>query len=224
MLGDPVAGSGVILFENWTLPCGSVQPGCSPTPQQSGKLFRIDGTSATQISASAGALIPLSADAGRVLVYHENGALEIDRNDGSQVVSFTVGPPLRAADGSYPPIAGCLEGNDAVVLENGILADYNATTGALLGTHLLPLGTLDGCANGIAATASTNAITLTRLADGANATITAGDLDSPRSDAPPNLPVAAQLNTTGLFYSWNTNDPAYPGHVTYIPYNQLPLH
>jgi Tol biopolymer transport system component len=227
-VSDVVAGDGLTVFETWASPCSSLQPGCNPPPRpiRNGRLFRVVGTTATLVASSEGALTPLSVDAGRILVDHENGTLDVDGSDGSTRTPITLGPPLVTADNPSPPLQGCLNGNDVVVLADGYLAHYDATTGALLGRPVLRDGTLDGCASGIVATASRTLITLTRFSDGATATIDTGGTPTPEPGPP--IPgttsaVPAQLDGAGLFYAWNTNDISYPGRATFIPTAELPL-
>jgi hypothetical protein len=35
--------------------------------------------------------------------------------------------------------------------------------------------------------------------------------------------VLAQLESPGLYYSYTTDDPKYPGRVSFVPNDQLPL-
>jgi hypothetical protein len=226
-LSAPVGEAGLFAYESWRAPCNSFAPNCNPPPppKRNGRLIRVDATANTaQVGASDGALTPLDVDHGRILVSRENGSFEIDSSNGTQLVSFTAGPPLVAADDTNPALQACLQGNDVVVAGGGYIAHYDATTGSLLGQFAVPAGSLAGCANGIVATAGPTTVTLTRLADGATATIDSGGIPTPDpASAGATLPLPARLDTAGLFFAWTVDDKTYPGRVAFIPTAKLPL-
>jgi hypothetical protein len=69
------------------------------------------------------------------------------------------------------------------------------------------------CKTGPAVLVGGTNIYLERLSDGKVATI----------PVPGSAPVLAQIDTAGLYYSYTVNDPKYPGRVTFLPTDQLPL-
>jgi TolB protein len=204
------AGDGdLLVFSTWG-PCPVfIYPDspCVHEPKQNGMLWRVDGAKAVAIASSGGALTPLSVDAGRILVDHENGTLELMRSDGSSLQTFHV------YTGDFR--GATVQGRNVVVLKQASIADYDAGSGVLLHERPLPAGEqrLDDVQNGLAVYVSGTDVHLLRLADGRDAVI----------HAPGPGPVLAQLEPIGLFYSYSVDDPSYPGRIAFVPFDQLPL-
>jgi hypothetical protein len=208
-LGDLEGDGSLLVFGSWHVPCRLSFSSCNPGPKTDGSLYRIDGTTAIRITSSAGALTPLSVDAGRILVDHENGTIELISADGATLQTFHV------YTGDF--LGAKLGGSDVVVLKHASIADYDAGTGALV--HEWPLATvadrrLEDVQDGLAVYVSGTEVHLLRLSDGREAVI----------GAPGTGPVLAQLEPGGLFYSYTADDARYPGRVAFVPFDRLPLH
>jgi Tol biopolymer transport system component len=206
---DDLLGSGSLLvFDTWDTPCQLSHAGCTGRPKTNGRLFRLDGSQVVQIAASPGALTPLSVDAGRILVEHEDGTMEIRAADGTVLRSF-------AFDEVSVPGAR-LQGNDLAVQTPTSIEVTDATTGVFQRRWPLPApnATLTDLQSGIAVLVAGTDIHLLRLSDGAETVI----------HAPGGGPVLAQLESSGLFYSYAADDPRYPGRVAFVPFGHLPIH
>src|SRR5207248_3126458 len=70
-----------------------------------------------------------------------------------------------------------------------------------------------GLRDGVAVLVSGRAIHLLRLTDGHDAVI----------EPPGTGRVLAQLDESGLFYSYSVYDPTYPGRVAFLSFSQLPI-
>jgi hypothetical protein len=202
---DVFGNGALIAFDSWG-PCGPGERTCAP--KTNGRLYRLDGMNAIEIGSSTGGLTPLAVDDGRILVDHENGTLELMRSNGSPLQTFHVylGDFLGAK----------LQGHDVVVLKHATIADYDAESGALLREWTFVTSVdrrLDDVQDGIAVYVSGTQVHLLRLSDGHEAVIT----------VPGDGPVLAQLEPSGLFYSYTADDPKYPGRVAFVPFDQLPI-
>jgi len=210
-LGLPIddlrASGSDLVFDIWTTPCQLSHPGCTGRPKTNGRLFRLDGTHATQIASSTGALTPLSVDAGRILVDHEDGTMDIRRTDGATVRSFSF--DAAAVKGAR------LQGRDLVVQTPTAVEVTDADTGVF--ERRWPLPALDAkltdLQDGIVVLVAGDDIHLLRLSDGADKVIHASGNGS----------VLAQLEPAGLFYATTVDDGQYPGRVVFVPRNQLPV-
>jgi hypothetical protein len=125
-------------------------------------------------------------------------------------------------------LSAALTGNDLVVLVDGELEVYDASTGELLrawpmanvasggrcGTEAWRCPELrlrfESAARGLAAYVLDGSVHLLRLSDGADAAIESGPA------------VAAELTNAGLFYAYQGVDP-WPGRIRFIPFGRLPL-
>jgi hypothetical protein len=96
------------------------------------------------IASSGGALTPLAVDAGRILVDHEDGTLELMSSGGSSLQTFHVDT------GDF--LGAKAQGRDVVVLKHDTIADYDADSGALLHEWPLPPGDrqFEGLRDGVA--------------------------------------------------------------------------
>ena len=117
-ISDIVGDGSFLAFDSWGF-CPRDVPVC--TPKTNDNLYRLDGTQAIKITSSAGTLTPLSVDAGRILVDHEDGTMEIRVADGGVLRSFTFDKAsVRGAR---------LQGNDLVVQTPTSIEVTDATTG-----------------------------------------------------------------------------------------------
>jgi len=209
-LFDVEGKGGLVVFDTWTQSCSnpSYPSPCAFAPRKNDRLFRLDGRRAVQIASSPGALAPLAVDAGRILVDRQDGTLELLRSDGSSLGTVRYEPGnLRGAK---------LQGRDLVVLTQGTIEHHDAATGARL--HEWPLAAgdarLEDVQSGVAVYVSGLYVYLVRLVDGRTVAL----------PAPPGTgPVYAQLEASGLFYSYQADDRKYPGRVAFLPFDELPL-
>jgi hypothetical protein len=91
------------------------------------EIDRVDGITCpcTTLRTDPGPLVPLDTDGGRIVAGGDNSTVIIDAN-GNQLLSVPV-----------VPLAAALSGNDLVILRQGELLDFDATTGSQ--THRWPL-------------------------------------------------------------------------------------
>jgi hypothetical protein len=153
-----------------------------------------------QITHAPDDLQPLAVDQGRVLARRPDGTLELLGQGGGLLRTFDV-----------PSLGAVLEGDDLVVLVQGALRDYSASTGELLQAPPLPdvpgLG-LDGTARGVVAYTLGGVVHLLRLSSGADVTVPGA--------------TAAELTDAGLFYAYRGEKP-WPGRIRFVPFDELPL-
>lgn len=205
---DNLLGNGSLLvFDTWSTPCQLSHAGCTGRPKTNGHLFRLDGTQVVQIASSSGALTPLSVDGGRILVDREDGTLSICAADGTVLRSFVFDQAsVRTAR---------LQGNDLVVQTPTSIELTDASTGVFQRRWPLPAmdATLTDLQGGIAVLVAGTDVHLLRLSDGVEAVIHAHG----------GGPVLAQLEPSGLFYSYTATDSKFPGRVVFTPFGRLPL-
>ena len=202
-----LSGDGPILvFDTWGGQCNDWVL-CLGEPKLGGRLWRLDGTHAVEIASSAKGLTPLSVDRGRILVDHGEGLLEVLAADGASLGTFRLnGALVRAAR---------LQGRDLVVLTPAALEVSDVETGQFL--HRWPTPTADAqlvdVQDQIAVLVAGRDIHLLRLSDGRDTVV----------EAPGTGPVLAQLEPSGLFYSYESDDKSYPGRIEFVSFDQLPL-
>jgi len=207
-IDDLTADGTTIAFDSWAAPCrlSVYDPPC--VPKTAGTLWRLNGTRAVQIAADPGPMTVRSVDAGRILVDHENGTLDIRDLDGALLRSISLNAAL---------LKGVrLQGSDLVVQTPTAIEITNATTGEFERRWPLPApdASLTDLQDEIAVLVSGTDIHLLRLSDGADRVIHVSGTG----------PVLAQLEPAGLYYSYNTDDATYPGRVVFVPHDQLPIH
>ena len=101
--------------------------------------------------------------------------------------------------------AARLDGGRLVVWRFSVLEVYDVATGARVGSQPVPVGfRLRDVEGGVAVLVGGDAIALLRLADGAARTLSPG-----------RAPVLAELEPTGLYYSYATGDGG--GRVAFLP-------
>jgi dipeptidyl aminopeptidase/acylaminoacyl peptidase len=204
-LSDPVGDGALLVFSSWG-PCRiSLDPPCAHEPKQNGALFGLRGGKAFRITSSSGALTPVSVDGERILVDHEDGTLELITATGTSLRSFRLNPAL---------VRGVrLQGRDLVVLTPTAVEVTDAETGAFL--RRWPVSAADArledVQGGVAVLVAGTDIHLLRLTDGRDAVIRAPGLG----------PVLAQLEPSGLFYSYRVDDTREPGRVAFVPWDRL---
>jgi Tol biopolymer transport system component len=206
-LGDLTGAGGLLVFSTWR------DDFACPARTLEQEIHRVDGgvCPCSVIATSPGPLVPFDVDAGRIVAGGENATVVYDAF-GAQLLSVPVSP-----------LAAQLSGPDLVILVQGGLLVYDASTGVQ--QHAWPLpdvasggecasphyGTwecrsprliLEDAASGLATYVLDGQIHLLRLANGADVTVGAGTL--------------ARFTATGLVY-------ADGARISLIPYDQLPL-
>jgi hypothetical protein len=157
-------------------------------------------------------LRPLDTDGTRIVASGDNATLVFNA-DGRELLSLPVSALAAQVDGAH------LE-----LLTQGELRDYDATSGALVQTWLLPdvsSGTdcrLPGCdeprlrledaAHGLTAYVVDGALHLLRVSDGRDVALTHAS--------------TARFTTRGLVYAYGAAMP-WLGRIRLVPYDQLPL-
>jgi hypothetical protein len=207
-LGPPAGDGSLAVFALWG-PCLLilVPSTCTDESRKPGELYRLDGETLVRVTTSPTALTPLSVDAGRILVDHEDGTLELLRPDGTSIRTF----PLNRSI-----VRGVrLQGRDLVVQTTSAVELTNADNGEFVRRWPLPSANprLEDVQNGIAVFVDGRLLTLLRLRDGERAVI----------EVPTSQDVLAQIEPSGLFYSYRAEDSRYPGRVVFVPSQNLPL-
>ena len=201
-VGDVVGNGSLLVFDSWKGP----EPYCNepcPPPKRDGRLFRIDNGAAVQIATSAAELTPLAVDSERILVGEGAATLAILDAAGKTLLTLAA-PGQTGAE---------LQGHDLVVQTGGMIADFDANSGALL--HAWPTwadATLEDVQDGLAVYVTPTEVHLLRLADGRDVAI----------DPHGSGPLHAQLSPAGLFYSCRVDDGARPGRVAFVASTALP--
>lgn len=129
-LGDLVGSGDLVVFSRWE---EGLQPAqCGVALKQA--IYRLDpgGCPCPEIASSPGPLQPADVNQGRIVAFGTNATVILDRN-GTQLLTVPVA--ARAAQ---------LSGSQLVVLVQGQLREYEATSGALLHASSLPNVTAGG--------------------------------------------------------------------------------
>jgi hypothetical protein len=195
------------VFDTWEPSCAypSFPLPCSTSPKRDGRLWRFDGNKAVLLRSSAGALTPLAVDAGRVLVDHQDGSLEVLDQDGHSLSQLSY-------DAKHF-VDAKLDGRDLVVFKTEQLLDYDANGGSPL--HEWPIACRDASfadlQDGVAVYICGMSVHILWLADGKDVALPAAG-DSPY----------VQLEAPGLFYAYEVVDADYPGRVKFVPFSALP--
>jgi hypothetical protein len=171
------------------------------------RLMRLTGAGsrARAIGSGPGVSPVLWVGSGRIVVRSAANGVAILRPDGS--VAQRIDLPGRTI------LTAALDGSELGVLEPGRLELYSAPGGRLLHSYRLSplpsaLRSLAGLGGGYAALVERTSVRLIRFADGRTARIA-----FPR----PLGPVRAQLDSAGLFYSYNDREAPETGHVCFLP-------
>jgi WD40-like Beta Propeller Repeat len=204
-IGDLVGGGSALVFGERGL--SVVSP---PTPES---VWRLDRADPVLVARRADDLQPLSVDDGRVVARRADGGLDLLDLEGGVLRTFDV-----------PALGAALSGDDLIVLIQGALRDYSASSGELL--HVWPLPDvpssgrcrrypcpgiqliLEDAARGVAAYTLDRTVHLLRLRDGADRTLPGA--------------TAVELTDAGLFYAFAGEEP-WPGRIRFVPFDELPL-
>jgi Tol biopolymer transport system component len=205
-LADVRGDGSLIAFDSWS----GVEAVCDRPPCDTGKhdgelwTVRHGAESATRIASSAGELTVLGVDDERILVREGDAIVSVFSGGGSRMRSVTV-PNLRGAK---------LQGPDLAALTSEGVQHYDASTGEL--RHNWPIASaaaaeLVDLHAGIALYLVGTTVHMLRLADGRQAAIA----------APGPAPVRAQLDDSGLFYSFGIGQGPHQGRVVFVPFAEL---
>jgi Tol biopolymer transport system component len=204
-LGDVVGGGSTLVY--------GTRESLVTEPQGPETIWRLDDSRPVQITFAPDDLQPLAADEGRVLARRPDGTLDLLGLDGGVLRTFDV-----------PSLGAVLAEDDLVVLVQGELRDYSASTGDL--RYVWPLAdvpssgrcrhsscpgirlTLDDAARGVAVYTLDGVVHLLRLSSGADVTVPGA--------------TAAELTDAGLFYAYAGEEP-WPGRIRFVPFDELPL-
>jgi hypothetical protein len=170
-----------------------------PLPPSAGTTCPGQPFQCTQIGTAPSLVGAISADSGRLALLRSDGSLTVVGSSGSVVSVYSAG--LWG-----PTLAAELSGNDLVVLTQGSLRHFDATTGLVQHTwpvanvasggicRRLPcptqLLTLEDTAGGLAAYTLQGAVHVLRLSDGRDVVVGAG--------------TRAQFVASGLVYAYET--------------------
>jgi Tol biopolymer transport system component len=204
-LGDLAGAGDLLVFSRWHELFPPDQ--CGPIVSQ--QIYRLDaaGCPCPLIATAPGPLLPADADGGRIVAVGANETELLDSN-GKQLLSV----PMHAA-------AAQLSGSHLVVVVQGQLRDYDATTGALMHAWPLPdvqsggpCGSPHGCravqleledaARDLAVYVLNDEVHVVQLQNGTDMTIGKGML--------------ARFMDAGLVYADGAN-------LRLVPFDQLPL-
>jgi hypothetical protein len=121
-LGDLVGSTGALVYSTW-----ADDLGC-PARTLEQQIDRVDGVGCPcpVIASSPGPLVPFDVDEARIVAGGENATV-IDDSNGKQLLTVPVSP-----------LAAQLAGSNLVILVQGHLLVYDATTGARLHDWPLP--------------------------------------------------------------------------------------
>jgi len=121
-LGDFTGAGGLLVFSTWT-----DDRGC-PARTLKQDVHRVDGVACPcpVIASSPGPLVPFDVDSGRVVAGGDNATVIYDAS-GKELLAVPVSP-----------LAAQLAGSNLVILVQGHLLVYDATTGAKLHDWALP--------------------------------------------------------------------------------------
>ncbi|MGD0272631.1 MAG: hypothetical protein ABSB96_02725 [Gaiellaceae bacterium] len=152
-------------------------------------------------------LAAVAVDAGRVAVQAPSGAVTLLSATG--VVLKQIAVPAGTFSGT------ALQGSQLVTLRNGSLEVYNVASGSLTKTIPLAAGSskpvLRDLKDGLAVYVRGLAVHVVRLSNGKNLTIT----------VPGAGPVDAQIESTGLYYSYNLPKATNQGRIVFLPFADL---
>jgi Tol biopolymer transport system component len=182
-LGDLVGSGSLLVFSRWR-----DEPRCPRARTLEQHLYRADtgGCPCLELANAPGPLAPFDVDAGRIVAGGENATVILD-GTGHQLLAVPVSP-----------LAAQLTGTQLVVLVQGGLQVYDASTGVLQQSWRLPdvpsggeCGAphsgawdchwdarlfLEDAANGLVAYVLDKQVHLLRFTDGADRVVTAGTL------------------------------------------------
>ena len=195
----------LLVFDTWQQACPhpSFPSPCSLSPKLDGDAWRIDRANAKLIVRGGGAKTIRSVDAGRTLVDEGGGHLVLLDRRGTTLRTFTLAEPLADAR---------LQGSDVVVLRPGAIVDYDARAGSLRTTWPVPADArLEDVQSGFVVYVTGTVVHVLGLRRGRDITFPTGG----------KVPVRAQLEPSGLFYSWRPESGESAGRVRFVPFARL---
>ncbi len=179
-------------------------------PKTDERLWRIAGDRLALIARGPGSYRPMDVDSGRIVVVTERGAVRLLDAKRQLLNSFRF---LRGAG----PTSAQLDGSDLVLVREDALEVWDTGTGQKRAAYPLergfgPTPVVEDVQEGIATVIIGVAIHVIRLADGKDLV-----LEIPNQAGP----VHAELDPSGLFYSWNEPHTRRPGRIAFLPFADL---
>ncbi|MGD0167029.1 MAG: hypothetical protein ABSC51_07045 [Gaiellaceae bacterium] len=210
--------------EDWLATC--VQP--APADREiliysDQRLEKIVGSKSVVIRSSPDAQAPYSYDVGRITAQQTLAAVAVDAGrvavqapSGAVTLLSATGVVLKQIAVPVGSFSGtALQGSQLVTLRNGNLEVYDVASGSLTKTIPLAAGSpkpvLRDLTDGLAVYVRGLAVHVVRLSDGKKLTIT----------VPGAGPVDAQIESTGLYYSYNLSKAGKHGRIVFLPFAQL---
>ena len=227
---ENVLGDGALLaFNSWSV-CTAYPAGSDVDPSEPQCDFPASGTktalhfsaqkllrvingkgvkivSAPDIDASGlrtMSLMVVAVDAGRFATQQPSGSVTIYSATGS------VSKEIAVPTGKFSGFA--LQGSQLATVRDGKLELYDADSGTLVKTIPLAAGSvLHDLQNGLVVYLDGRKIRVLRLSDGKKLTFSPPGMGS----------VDAQIESSGLFYSYNYKGGRSPGRVVFVPFATL---
>jgi hypothetical protein len=205
-----LAGDAALLaFDSW-YDCASPGATCSTgTGVYDVELWRVAAGKLTKVGSGGGARTVVAVDSGRILLRRPDGTLVLLRADGKQLRTF----PFARKD----VLGARLQGAELVVRTRKTLDAYDAATGKQGKSWPLATGTaakasLRDLQSGVALYLAGGVVHLLRLRDGYDRAFRAEG----------KLPILdAELEASGLFYSYDLRRGAKPGRIAFARFGDL---
>jgi hypothetical protein len=168
-----------------------------------GRAWRVVGGRATPLRSGAAA----DVDAGRIVILGGGGTVALISRFGDIVRSFGFSGPTSAQR----------SGDDLVVVRGETLEVWDVETGERRAAYPLerglgPVPVAEAPEQGIATVVIGVAMHLIRLSDGKDIVL---DIDNQAG------PSHAELEPSGLFYSWNEPHTEKAGRLAFVPWEQV---
>jgi WD40 repeat protein len=148
------------------------------------------------LRSEPGPLVPLDVNDGRIVASGDNATVILDP-EGHELRSI----PVRATSAQ-------LAANELVLVDEGQLRVYDASSGALL-RGWGAIGDLQDVAAGLAAYVARGRLHLLRLRDGADVEVGSA--------------TRARFGDSGLYYAYESDYP-WRGRIRFVPFDRLPIH
>jgi len=209
-LGPAAGGARLLVFNSYRL-CQWWNPDCDGQGDEprvfAERLWRIAGDRLVAIGKGPSSYEPVDVDGNRIVVAMARGTVRVLDARGRLVRSFS----FRDATSAQ------LSGNDLVVVRDDTLEVWDLATGQRRPSYPLergfgPVPVVEDAEQGIATVVIGVAIHLIRLADGKDVV-----LDIPNQAGPSH----AELEPSGLFYSWNEPYTRKPGRLAFLPWEDV---
>jgi hypothetical protein len=203
--GDLHGDGALLVFDTWQQRGGPCEyHSCFREDKINGTLWRVQGSRAVEVRSEPEGLTALSVDRGRIAVLTSRGTIEVLTADGSIVRMFA----FRPDDIDTAALSGGL-----LVVQHGNRVDvYDVGSGRLQTTRSFrgQRPRLTDAESGIATYVSGIEVHVLRLSDGKDLTI----------EPPGSRPVLAQIESTGVLYSYASHG-RYRGRVVFVPFRTL---